>query len=92
MGYCAGDSAPGFANSPGMTRGGAWWGRGGAGGGRGFRNRFYATGVPFSACTAPESAPQLGRNDEIGLLRNEAEHLRGKLADIERRLGEIETI
>jgi hypothetical protein len=90
MGYCAGDSAPGFANGPGMARVGARCGRGASGGGRGFRNRFYATGVPFSALSAPES-PQLGRTEEIDLLKNEAEHLRGKLADIERRLGEIET-
>jgi hypothetical protein len=57
----------------------------------GFRNRFYATGVPFSAYSVAESAPQLGRNEEIELLKNETEHLRGKLVDIERRLGEIET-
>jgi hypothetical protein len=92
MGRCAGGSAPGFAPGADMARGGLWCGGGGCGAGRGLRNRFYATGVPFSAYAAPESAPQLGRNEEIGLLRNEAEHLRGKLADIERRLGEIETI
>ena len=94
MGYCAGGLTPGFANRPGLARGGAWWGRGGGGGGgggRGFRNRFYATGVPFSAYATPESAPRLGRNEEIGLLRSEAEHLHGKLADVERRLGELET-
>jgi hypothetical protein len=91
IGRCSGYSAPGFANGAGMPRGGAWWGRGGGGGGRGFRNRFYATGVPFCACSVAESAPQLGRNEEIELLKSEAEHLRGKLADIERRLGEIET-
>lgn len=51
-GYCAGYSAPGYANSiPGYGGfgygrgvGGAWFGRGG--GGRGRRNWFQATGVP----------------------------------------------
>lgn len=98
MGYCAGYEAPGYANRPGLGRGTAYGpgrfglGPGGAGGGgRGHRHRFYATGVPFSAYVSPESAPQLERNEEITLLRNEADYLRGKLVDIERRLGELET-
>jgi len=76
----------------GYGRGGSGFGPGSlGGGGRGHRHRFYATGVPFSAYVAPESAPQLERNEEITLLRNEADFLRGKLGDIERRLGELET-
>ena len=90
-GYCAGYSVPGFANRPGLARCGAGFARGGRGGGRGRRNRFYATGVPFSAYPAPESVSQLGRNEEIALLRDESDRLRGKLTDIERRLGELET-
>ena len=44
-GYCAGYDAPGFAN-PVPGRGyGMGWGRG-WGGGRGWRHRYYATGVP----------------------------------------------
>jgi hypothetical protein len=39
----------------------------------------------------PEPEAKLGRDEEVELLRNEAEYLRGKLADIERRLGELET-
>lgn len=45
-GYCAGYSAPGFANQMG---GRGFWGGGGGfgrGGGRGRRNGFYATGLP----------------------------------------------
>ncbi len=41
-GYCAGYATPGFGN-PNQVRG--YWG-GRRGGGRGFRNRFYATGLP----------------------------------------------
>ncbi|MBC7105283.1 MAG: DUF5320 domain-containing protein [Firmicutes bacterium] len=44
MGYCAGFPVPGFMN-PGWfgwgARLGGWWG-----GGRGWRHRFWATGVP----------------------------------------------
>lgn len=45
-GYCAGYGVPGFTNPVG---GGGYWGfgrgRGGGGGGRGWRNRFFATGL-----------------------------------------------
>jgi uncharacterized protein DUF5320 len=47
-GYCAGYSAPGFANQMGgRGGGGGGFGRGGGGrGGWGRRNGFYATGLP----------------------------------------------
>jgi len=41
-GYCAGYPVPGFMNP---VLGGFFWGRG-RGGGRGWRNWFYATGLP----------------------------------------------
>ena len=41
-GYCAGYAVPGYANPVG---GQAPWRRGRGGGGRGWRNRFYATGL-----------------------------------------------
>ncbi len=41
-GYCAGYPVPGFVNAPGLRGFGGGRGRGG----RGRRNRFYATGVP----------------------------------------------
>jgi hypothetical protein len=43
-GYCAGFGAPGSMN-PIPGRGFGAWGRGRGGGGRGWRNRFYATGL-----------------------------------------------
>ena len=43
-GYCAGYAVPGYANPVG---GRGFWGFGrGGGGGRGWRNQFYATGLP----------------------------------------------
>lgn len=49
MGRCAGYDTPGFATTPMGWGGGAGMGRGGrgagGGGGRGFRNRYYATGL-----------------------------------------------
>lgn len=43
-GYCAGFGVPGFMN-PWFGVGRRWFGRG-RGGGRGWRNLFYATGLP----------------------------------------------
>jgi hypothetical protein len=75
-----------------MVRGGAGFGPGlRAGGGRGYRHRFWATGVPFSAAATEEPAPKPSWNEEVERLRNDAEYLRDKLADVERRLGELET-
>lgn len=48
-GYCAGYDAPGYANP--VPRMGMGWRRGwggGWGGGRGWRNMYYATGLPGS--------------------------------------------
>ncbi|MDO9542537.1 MAG: hypothetical protein Q7J98_09470 [Kiritimatiellia bacterium] len=66
-GFCAGYGMPGYMNlipgrgfrlrqgyggqvGMGFGRGRGFWGRG-RGGGRGWRNRFYATGVPGGAWT-----------------------------------------
>jgi hypothetical protein len=87
-GYCAGNVRPGFADSA-VRRVGAGSGRPG---GRGFghRNRFYATGVPFSGYPATEPEPWLPRDEEITLLKEESQRLRSVLETIERRLAQIE--
>lgn len=67
MGYCAGFGQPGFLSGPAMA---GWSGRGffgrGRGGGRGWRNWFYATGLTGwqraaraagTVATAPPVAP-----------------------------------
>jgi hypothetical protein len=55
MGFCAGFSAPGYANRPYPGRGGRFGGgygrgygagQGGGYGGRGWRHWYYATGIP----------------------------------------------
>ena len=58
-GYCAGYSVPGFMNPvPGQ---GAGLGRGVWGRGRGYRNWYYATGLPYWARTAayPPALPNI---------------------------------
>lgn len=46
MGRCAGYPDGGYATAPGRGGGYGYYGRRG-GGGRGFRNRFYETGLPY---------------------------------------------
>jgi hypothetical protein len=66
-------------------------GRGrGAGGGFGNRNRFYATGVPFSAYTAPVPGSVLPPDEELELLKSESQRLKSVLETIEKRLQQIE--
>jgi hypothetical protein len=99
-GYCAGYAVPGLAERPAFGHGAFRPGMGGnfgggrgrgAGGGFGYRNRFYATGVPFSAYAAPEPEPFLPRDEEIALLKSESQRLRSVLETIDQRLAQIET-
>ena len=103
-GYCAGYGMPGYAN-PGSGRGfGAGFGRGrgfwGRGAGRGWRNRFYATGIPGWAWGggAPYAAPYAmpyasapTREQELEMLKGQAEQFESTLGDIRKRLQELET-
>lgn len=97
MGFCSGYDMPGYMN-PGFG-GGYGYGRGGGrgwGGGRGFRNRFHATGVPGWAWnwnTAPYGGvPQApDREQELAALRNEAEYMKNGLAEITKRIEELES-
>jgi hypothetical protein len=102
-GYCADSDVPGFANPvPGRGYGrgrgrGQYqpWGRRG-GGGRGWRNRFYATGRPGWARDAYaygpgwEVPPPQTREQELEGLRQEAEWLKGQLDAISQRIEDIE--
>ena len=83
-GYCAGFGMPGFANPvPGRGR---WLGRGawGGGGGRGWRHRYYATGVPFYATGVPD--PEA----EKRVLEGEVQGLEAELDAVRKRLAELE--
>jgi len=66
MGYCAGYDRPGF----GFRRGGT---------GRGWRHRFFATGVPGWATPTPEQ--------ETADLNAQAEWLKGQLDAIQKRIA-----
>ena len=98
-GYCAGYPAPGFMNTPyGRGFGGAW-GRGG--GGFGWRNRFYATGLtgwqragmgaaPPYAPYAPGYDAPFTREQQIDALKGQAGCLESELEAIRKRLEELE--
>ena len=93
-GYCAGYAAPGYANSmPGR----------GFGMGRGWRHRFYATGLPGwarygyapawgappAAAYGPYGAPPT-REQETEFLKSQAEMLKEELDAISQRIAELE--
>lgn len=93
-GYCTGYPMPGYADPVG---GRAFGYRGG--GGRGWRNCYYATGLPGWAragyppaanAAAYTAAPQTPEQ-EATFLRAEADRLKAALGQIEQRLCEIET-
>ena len=97
-GYCRGYGMAGSAN---LGRSGGWgagrgagFGRGGYG--RGWRNRFLATGVPGWAWNrggvgATQSFRDPSRGQERRYLEEQAEALKSELAEIDRRLAELRT-
>ncbi|MBN1438875.1 MAG: DUF5320 domain-containing protein [Anaerolineales bacterium] len=106
-GYCAGYGTPGYTN-PMPGRGyGMGWGRGGGwgggwGAGRGFRNMYYATGLPGWArygapvwgafpvsAYAPYGVPPTPEQ-ETAFLKSQAEMLKKELDAIGKRVAEIE--
>ena len=105
LGYCAGHAAPGYTTSevgPGRGAGGRGGGRGAGGcggGGRGFRHRYYATGVPgWGRAAYPQAygppagyAPPvaLTPRDEAAALKAEAEYLTAALEETKSRLTEL---
>lgn len=100
MGYCAGYGVPGFMNRPGLWGWFTGWlpGRG-RGGGRGFRNWFFATGLtgwqraalgwPAWGGAVPPTAP-FSSQDELNILRQQAQTLSETLKDLEQRIKDLE--
>lgn len=85
MGFCAGFDSPGYMNV-GMGRG--IRGRGGfaGGGGRGYRNRFYATGIPgWMAQPAYAPDPQA----ETQMLESHARQLEKQLEDVKEQIKKL---
>ena len=98
-GYCAGYGVPGYMNPYGGRYYGAWGGGWGRGRGWGYRNMYYATGLPGWARYAgyyPSVTPlsnvdsETLRENERVFLKNEAEVLKTNLESIEKRLSELE--
>lgn len=81
MGYCSGYNWAGYANRAPGFRGGFGAGRGF--GGRGWRNRFYATGVPGWAAATPEQ--------ETADLKAQADYLKTELDAIQKRLDDLKS-
>jgi len=108
-GYCSGSSVPGYMNP---LPGGGWFrfGRGRArgwfGGGRGWRHRYWATGLPGWAREAygypplgiyPYVPPPSGAypyapttKEEMDILKDQAEFLRKDLEEIQNRISTLE--
>jgi hypothetical protein len=57
------------------------------GGGRGWRNCFYATGLPGWM----RARPSLSKEDELSALKKEEEYLKGELETLHSRINELET-
>ena len=101
-GFCAGFGVPGYMNAvPGRAGGfgtGFGFGRGFGGGGRGWRNRLYATGRPgwmqFGGYAAPYAQPMYNPSPdpeaEKQTLRNQADILESELNLIRKRLTDME--
>ena len=103
-GFCARYNAPGYAN-PGFGRGlGLGWGRGWRGGGRGWRHWYYATGLPgwmrfgrwpawgapLAAAYGAPYAPAPTREQEVEMIKEQAQYFQDALSEISRRLEELE--
>ncbi|MBN2073852.1 MAG: DUF5320 domain-containing protein [Actinobacteria bacterium] len=101
-GYCAGYSVPGFANPYGGRYFGAGMGAFG-GRGRGYRNWYYATGVPgwqrfgagFPAWggMAGYGNPYMqgfSPDQEVKILKDQADILKKQLDDIQARIEEVQ--
>ncbi len=91
-GYCAGYSAPGYANAA-----GGGYGCGiGRGRGRGFRRMYFSGGVP-GAGRFPGygygygyADPYLSADSEKDMLNRQAKFLEDQMAEIRKRLDDIE--
>ena len=97
-GYCAGYATPGFAN-PVLGRGyGAGFGPGlglGFRGGRGGRGGRWGApsagyGYGYAAAVAAPYAARPTREQEVDALQGQAKYFEDALADIKKRLGELE--
>jgi hypothetical protein len=86
MGFCASYPAAGYMN----RMGGRGFGRGG---GRGYRNRFFATGVPGWARAGigfPNTSSMPAAQQELDMLKQQAQDLQDSLGQINSRIEQLE--
>jgi hypothetical protein len=100
-GFCAGYNMPGYLNP---MAGRAFGGRGAGGGGRGWRNQFYATGLPGWARAgmgvpawgagpypyAPPVSPVMPAGAEVEVLKAQAGYLEQTLEALRQRIQKLE--
>ncbi|MEA3406651.1 MAG: DUF5320 domain-containing protein [Chloroflexota bacterium] len=99
-GYCAGYSVPGYAN-PAFGRGFGFGRGGGWGRGRGYRNWYYATGLPgwaragyapaWGTAAAPYYGAPVSAEQQVEGLRAQSEWLQEQLRVINERIEELES-
>ncbi|MDD5698162.1 MAG: DUF5320 domain-containing protein [Victivallaceae bacterium] len=87
-GFCAGFGVPGYVNQIPGRGFGMGFGRG-AGGGFGWRNRRYAAGMTGWQ-RAAGAVPQMSRDQEIEVLKNQANSLQDALEAVRNQLQELE--
>ncbi len=99
-GYCAGFAVPGYANPIGGRGFGFGYGRGlglgfrgGRGGRGGWGGRWMTpnTGYGYTVSPVAPYAAEPTREQEIDALQGQAKYFEGALADIKKRLNELET-
>jgi len=102
-GYCAGYGAPGFVN-PVAGRGFGAWGRGRGRGWRnqyyatgltgwqraGMGGAAYGAPWPYAAPYGAPFAPVMAREQELDMLKGQAEYLEDALEGVRKRLQELE--
>ncbi len=98
-GYCAENTVPGSANTP----GGRGFGGGRGRGGRGRRNRFHATGLTGwqravaggqAAPTAqpePDASSEVSKEQELDDLKQQGETMRQRMEQLQSRIAQLET-
>lgn len=95
-GYCSGSGQPGYANTaPGRGFGMGFGSGRSIGGGRGWRNRFYATGTPGRMCYSdnfgyPMAHRMPDPESEKQSLKTQADALKEEMDLITKRLEELE--
>lgn len=97
MGRCAGYPDGGYSTAPGRGGGYGYYGRRG-GGGRGFRNRFYETGLPYwrrfpraqETVFQPAPTETESLRSQVQFVSDTIERIAGRVEQLLRRKKETE--